>query len=91
MLTNWGRMDFPHESGTSYGPDEYSRDEHLAMYPQGWLAESVNTHPCYDPKKVRGASGPCGAVLCSAARSPVTRRVATAVTGGVRDLLRAGR
>ena len=53
ILSHWGRTDFPHTSNTQYGSDNYTREVHHSEFPGGWLSHSVNTHPCFDPKKVR--------------------------------------
>lgn len=53
VLTHWGRKDFPHLSGTEYGPDNYSLEiTHPIWQPEGHLWKLGN-YSCYDPKKVR--------------------------------------
>lgn len=51
MLTHWGKMDWPHESHSSYWPDNYTNDVFHKDMPYGWLNYTSKAHPCYDPQK----------------------------------------
>ncbi|GBF96649.1 exostosin-like glycosyltransferase [Raphidocelis subcapitata] len=51
ILTHWGRMDPDHESGTSYGQDNYTADvTDDPFLPRGYT-HLIKGHPCYTPGK----------------------------------------
>ncbi|GBF90959.1 exostosin-like glycosyltransferase [Raphidocelis subcapitata] len=51
ILTHWGRLDREHTSGTSYGPDDYSKDVLDDPFVPGGFARLIKGHPCHTPGK----------------------------------------